>query len=141
MASNIDLEMYDRQNRAYGVEATTNLSNSTIVIIGLSGGLATESCKNLLLSGVQKIILIEDGNVEQSDLATGFYYTEDNIGNPRHQVLASKLSELNPYSSISHSSFDEIELSNKYFLLHNLTKTRALEINKLCRENNSKFAE
>ena len=57
MTSTLDLKRYDRQNRTYGTEATSSLSNSTIIINGLSGGLATETCKNLLLSGVQNIMI------------------------------------------------------------------------------------
>ena len=90
MSSKIDLERYDRQNRTYGKEATTTLANSTVVVIGLSGGLATESCKNLLLSGVQNLVLVEDGHVETYDLTTGFYYQESDIG--------SELSEEEPIS-------------------------------------------
>ena len=74
MDSTIDFERYDRQNRTYGKQATQQLSNSTIIIIDLTGGLATETCKNLLLSGVQDIILVEDSFVTSSDLDSGFYY-------------------------------------------------------------------
>ena len=73
MTSKIDLERYDRQDRTYGEGTTASLANSTVVVIGLSGGLATESGKNLLLSGVQKLILVEDGVIDASDITTGFY--------------------------------------------------------------------
>ena len=139
MESTIDFERYDRQNRTYGKEATTSLSNSTIIIKGLAGGLATESTKNLLLSGVQNIILIEDGNIETSDLSTGFYYNENDIGKPRHQVLSIKLAELNPYCNISHCTEDNCDFSKKVILFHNGKKDEANELNKLARINNSKF--
>ena len=139
MTSKIDLGRYDRQNRTYGKEATTTLSNSTVVVIGLSGGLATESCKNLLLSGVQNLILVENGHVETRDLTTGFYYQESDIGSERHVILAKKLSELNPYCNITFSKFDEIDINNKVIILHNSTREKAVELNKNCRINNSKF--
>ena len=139
MTSQIDLERYDRQNRTYGKEATTTLSNSTVIVIGLSGGLATESCKNLLLSGVQKLVLVEDGYVEAPDLTTGFYYQESDIGSERHAVLARKLSELNPYCNITFSKMDDVDISKKVVILHNSTYQNAVEINKNCRANNSKF--
>ena len=139
MTSQIDLERYDRQNRTYGKEATTTLSNSTVIVIGLSGGLATESCKNLLLSGVQKLVLVEDGHVEATDLTTGFYYQESDIGSERHAVLAKKLSELNPYCNITFSKMDDVDISKKVVILHNSTYQNAVEINKNCRANNSKF--
>ena len=139
MTSQIDLERYDRQNRTYGKEATTTLANSTVVVIGLSGGLATESCKNLLLSGVQHLILVEDEYVNSFDLTTGFYYQESDIGSERHAVLAKKLSELNPYCNISFSKMEEIDFTKKIVILHNSTNNLAIKINKECRINNSKF--
>ena len=58
--------------------------------------------QNLLLSGVQDIILVEDSFVTSSDLDSGFYYQESDIGMERHDVL-SKLVELNPYCRITSS--------------------------------------
>ena len=133
------LDMYDRQNRTYGTEATKTLTTSSVIVFGLKGGLATESCKNLILSGVMNIILVEDGNVESSDLDTGFYFDESDIGSPRHQVLASKLNELNPYCNISFSNTDSLDFSNKTVIVHNGTVDDAIVINKKCRDVNSKF--
>lgn len=134
-----NLDMYDRQNRTYGTEATKTLTSSTVVVFGLNGGLATESCKNLILSGVMNIVLVEDGVVEASDLYTGFYFTEESIGSPRHIVLASKLHELNPYCNITFTDFDHLDLSNKVVIVHNGSVSDAMMINNLCREVGSKF--
>jgi len=139
MNSTVDFDRYDRQNRTYGKKATQQLSNSTIIIIGLAGGLATESCKNLLLSGVQDINLVEDSFVTSSDIDSGFYYQESDIGMERHVVLAKKLAELNPYCQITSSKFGEVDWTNKVVIQHNSTLAQAIIINKLCRENNSKF--
>lgn len=139
MDSTVDFERYDRQNRTYGKKATQQLSNSTIIIIDLAGGSATESCKNLLLSGVQDIILVEDSFVTSSDLDSGFYYQESDIGMERHDVLSKKLVELNPYCRITTSKFEDVEWTKKVVLLHNSNIEKAIEVNKLCRENNSKF--
>ena len=139
MSTQVDLERYDRQNRTYGSEATKTLSNSTVVVAGLRGGLATESCKNLLLSGVKNLILVEDGEITRDDLQTGFYYQDSNIGSMRHDILAKKLSELNPYCNIVTSNFNDVDWTNKVVILHNTNSNHALTINKLTRENNSKF--
>lgn len=140
MLANINLERYDRQNRTYGKEATMSLSNSTVVVIGLSGGLATETCKNLLLSGVQNLIIVDDGDIVQSDLQSGFYYKENDIGNNRCSVLTSKLTELNPCCNIQKcSNFEVIDFTNKVVILHNSNKNIAVRVNQLCRTGNSKF--
>ena len=48
---NIDIELYDRQIRTFGLEAITKISTSSVMIIGLQGGLGTEVGKNLALGG------------------------------------------------------------------------------------------
>lgn len=139
MANLTEQERYDRQNRTYGKEATQSLINSTVVVIGLNGGLATESCKNLLLSGVKNLVLIEDGDIEASDLEAGFYFNENDIGKQRHLVLAKNLIQLNPTSNIISMTFQEIDWKNKVFILHNSSLDQAIDINRMTRENNSKF--
>ena len=45
------MDKYDRQNRTYGSDATIKLNQSSVIVIGLSG-IANETCKNLILSGI-----------------------------------------------------------------------------------------
>ena len=52
---NIDNNLYDRQIRTYGEEAVKKMSSSSILIMGLSGGLGTEIAKNLALGGIKNI--------------------------------------------------------------------------------------
>ena len=46
-SNNNVMELYDRQNRTYGTEATKTLTTSNVVVFGLEGGVSTELCKNL----------------------------------------------------------------------------------------------
>jgi ubiquitin-activating enzyme E1 len=89
--SNIDNNLYDRQIRTYGEEAVKKMSASSILIMGLGGGLGTEIGKNLALGGIKNIHLFDSSLVESSDMNTGFYYSEESVGMPRSQVLQSKL--------------------------------------------------
>lgn len=139
MSNLLEQERYDRQNRTYGKEATRTLSNSTVIVIGLSGGLSTESCKNLILSGVMNIILVNDGVVEDSDLQSGIFYTEKDIGEERSLVLSRKLIKLNPTCNIINMSFGDIQWENKVAILHNSSIEKAIDINILTRLHNSKF--
>lgn len=136
---NNNMEKYDRQNRTIGVDATKKLVNSTAVIIGLKDGLATETSSKLILSGVSNMILVNDGSVESSDLDTGFYYQEKDIGFDRSTVLKSKLMELNPYAKIDCINFEDINFNNAVIILHDDTLEKAVKINKYCRENKNKF--
>jgi ubiquitin-activating enzyme E1 len=100
MMTNPDNDLYDRQIRALGEDANKKILSSSVVIIGLENGLATEILKNLSLSGVKEIYLFDNENIQKENIETGFYYSESNIGKIRSKVLTEKVKELNPYVSI-----------------------------------------
>ena len=95
--SQIDINLYDRQIRTYGMDAVNKLNTSSVLIYGLKGGYGTEIGKNLALSGIN-IFLYDIDTITEDDLDTGFYYKETNKSCA--QVLCSKLQELNPYISV-----------------------------------------
>ena len=132
------MDKYDRQNRTYGSDATIKLNQSSVIVIGLSG-IANETCKNLILSGIQNIILIEDKVIDQNDLQTGFYYQTNDIGSLRHVVLKERLLHLNPTCNITTVPFDKVEWDNKVAILHNSNIDEATVINNLIRSFNCKF--
>jgi ubiquitin-activating enzyme E1 len=101
MSFEIDTSLYDRQIRTYGEEAVKKITTSSVVIIGLENGLATEIAKNLALGGVKQIYLFDNELVSQKNLETGFYYSESNIGEVRSKVLSDKVKELNPYVNVT----------------------------------------
>ena len=96
----IDNNLYDRQIRTYGEEAVKKMSTSSVLIMGLAGGLGTEIGKNLALGGIKNIYLHDSTLVTSLDLKTGFYYSEETIGMVKSLVLQSRLQELNPYVTI-----------------------------------------
>lgn len=95
-----DNDLYDRQIRTLGEDANQKILTSSVVIIGLENGLATEIGKNLCLLGVSEIFLFDNEHIQQSNLETGFYYSESNIGEIRSKVLSEKIKELNPYVNV-----------------------------------------
>lgn len=141
MTSKIEMGRYDRQNRTYGEDATIKLANSKVVIIGLSGGLATETCKNLILSGISSIVLIDDGVVHQSDLSSGFYYQESDIGRKRNEVLEYRLKQLNPMANITCMNLNDINFAffNCLVILHGSSFENAINLNSHFRSNGIKF--
>ena len=98
--SDIDVNLYDRQIRTYGMDAIKKITSSSILIYGLSGGLGTEIAKNLALGGVKNLYLYDDNKINNNDLITGYYYKYSDIDNIRSHVLSKKISELNPYCSV-----------------------------------------
>ena len=100
MLFEIDTGLYDRQIRTYGYEAVKKMTSSSVVIIGLENGLATEIAKNLALGGINQIYLFDNEIIQYQNLETGFYYSESNIGEIRSNVLSEKIKELNPYVNV-----------------------------------------
>lgn len=101
MTSNMfDNNLYDRQIRTYGEDAVKKITSSSVLIMGLVGGLGTEVGKNLALGGIKNIHLFDSNKITKQDLETGFYYTKNDIGFKHSEILANKLAELNPYVSI-----------------------------------------
>lgn len=95
-----DNDLYDRQIRTLGEDANQKILTSSVVIIGLENGLATEIGKNLCLLGVSEIYLFDNENVQKENIETGFYYSESNIGKIRSHVLSEKIKELNLYVNV-----------------------------------------
>lgn len=92
-------ERYSRQILSLGLNSHVKLSESVIRINNLSGGLATEVCKNLVLQGVGCIILNDNNKIDENDLECGFYY-KNSLNKIREDILKEKLEKLNPSCKI-----------------------------------------
>jgi ubiquitin-activating enzyme E1 len=135
--SNIDNNLYDRQIRTYGEEAVKKMSTSSVLIMGLSGGLGTEIGKNLALGGIKNIYLHDSTLVTSLDLKTGFYYSEDTIGMVKSLVLQSRLQELNPYVTI-HTT-ETYLVGQDVTILVNQPVSVVEQVSQWTRENKSKL--
>ena len=60
-----------------------------------SGPSASETLKNLVLPNVQKFTIVDDAVVTEADTGNNFFVDHDSIGQPRCQVVASLLQEMN----------------------------------------------
>jgi len=135
--STIDNLLYDRMIRTYGTEAVEKMTTSSILIYGLEKGLGTEVGKNLALGGIRNIYLYDSNPVMYSDLETGYYYTEQNIGSKRSHALRLKLQELNPYVTID--TVETYMMNQNVTILINQPISIVKMVNRYTRENNSKL--
>ena len=133
----IDNNLYDRQIRTYGEEAVNKITSSSVLIMGLAGGLGTEIAKNLTLGGIKNIYLFDNNIINSDDIITGYYYSLDSIGSPRSITLLSKLQELNPYVTI-HTT-DTIDKKQNVTILVNQPTNIVKILSDHCRKNNSKL--
>jgi len=99
-STKIDTNLYDRQIRTYGEEAVKKMASSSVTIIGLESGLGTEIAKNLALGGIKNIYLYDNNLISSENLETGFYYSRNDIGKVRSEILKNKIQELNQYVSV-----------------------------------------
>lgn len=89
------MDKYSRQIGAYGLEAMSKLVRLRVLIYGLKG-IGVETAKNLILAGPGGVTLLDNDPVSLRDLGSNFFFTKEDVGSPRAQVVAPKLQELNP---------------------------------------------
>lgn len=70
--------LYDRQIRLWGLEAQARLKNAKILLLGLSP-VSGEIIKNIVLCGVNTLILCDDKRVSQADIENCFLFEESHL--------------------------------------------------------------
>lgn len=76
------------------VQGQTNLMNSSVLIIG-AGGLGSITAPLLCAAGVGHITLVDDDEVELSNLPRQLAYKESDVGLSKVASLAKRLKEIN----------------------------------------------
>ncbi len=140
--STIDANLYSRQLYVLGKDAMEKITKSTVLLSGLDG-LGTEIAKCIILGGVKKLLIHDKNNISINDLATSYYYTNDDINKKRTDVILEKLRELNPYVEISISTDFYEDIKNIELIIisnfDNFSFDEIIELNKQTRTNNKKF--
>jgi ubiquitin-activating enzyme E1 len=95
----IDEGLYSRQLYVLGHEAMKRMSTSNVLIVGLKG-LGIEIAKNVCLAGVKSVTLYDPNSVEIADLSAQFFLRPEDVGQPRANVTAPRLAELNQYTPV-----------------------------------------
>lgn len=114
MTSRGDLsERYDRQMRISGWKQEL-VSGASVLIAGV-GALGCEVAKNLALSGVGRMVLVDRDVVELSNLNRQMLFDESDIGMRKAEVAAEKLRAMNPHIKIEAYSTDLRDLPAEVF--------------------------
>lgn len=130
---------YDRVQRVLGMESIQKLQKSKVLIIGFSG-LGAEIVKNLVLTGVNYVTIIDNKKTSWYDLSSHFYLTEEDIGKSRLSCI-NKFKKLNENCNISYHS----ELTNELLENHDIVcftddqTFNLVKLNKLSRKYQTKF--
>eukprot|EP01080_Neovahlkampfia_damariscottae_P011614 gene11614-4856_t len=139
-----EAKLYDRQIRLWGIDAQQRMSKTRILVHGMKG-ISAEVCKNLVLSGVGNVTIMDDEVTEYSDLGSQFLINENNVGKNRAEVCLENLQKLNPLVKLSINTDSLYSKDEKFFsnfdivLLTNTTLNEQIRVNNICRKNNILF--
>lgn len=96
----VDEKLYSRQLYVMGHEAQRRMMASKALLVGCSG-LGVEVAKNCILAGISSLVIVDPLPANSYDLGGNFYLSASDLGKPRAELCKDKLSELNPYVSVS----------------------------------------
>ena len=91
-------QLYSRHAMLEGWDQNL-IKNSVIFQIGV-GALGCEIAKNLALTGVGKIILVDDDTIETSNLSRQMLFWPGDEGRPKAEVAGERLKKFNPYIEV-----------------------------------------
>ncbi|MEM7098469.1 MAG: molybdopterin-synthase adenylyltransferase MoeB [Pseudomonadota bacterium] len=97
-----DLLRFSRQIMLpdFDIEGQEQLANSCMLILGL-GGLGSPVALYLAAAGVGHLKLVDDDQVDLSNLQRQIAHTNENIGIPKVASAAARIQEINPRTKLS----------------------------------------
>lgn len=110
----------------YGYEGFFRLQNAHVVVIG-NGGVGSWAAEALCRTGVGSLTLIDFDNIELSNSNRQLHTLSSTIGQPKSQVLADRLRDINPYIKIDVMSV----LINKHNIAEHLAKALKVDLDTL----------
>ena len=152
---NSTLNMYDRQNRSYGIDGTLKIQNSKIILFGQKSDLLYEVAKNLILSGLNKLFIVKDHNLDLDISITNPTFDPNqfeivlddsnepffgSIHNITYERIVRELQILNMDATISLLNTNEDYTKNTFLnatmIFINHDPIRVMELNSNFRDNN-----
>ena len=114
-----EVDQYQRHLslQSFGLQKQLKLKGSSALVIG-AGGLGCPALQYLTAAGVGKIGIVDDDVVDSSNLQRQTLYTHKDIGLPKAQKAAERLSFSNPYILIK-AYVERINVENARNLLQN----------------------
>lgn len=91
--------LYDRQIRLWGLAAQNKMRKAHILVHNLQG-IATEVTKNIVLSGIGTLSIVDSDEITGTDLSSGFFYREEEVGQLRVEKAKERIQALNPLVKI-----------------------------------------
>lgn len=109
-----EAELYDRQIRLWGANVQRSLRNTRVLVIGLKG-VAGEVCKNLILSGVKSVTMMDDEVVSESDLTSHYLLYRNSVGENRAKACLKAAQVLNPNVKVTAETVGPLNVNVSYY--------------------------
>jgi molybdopterin-synthase adenylyltransferase len=93
-------DLYHRQALALGSAGHRKLEQTVVGIVGL-GGLGSVVAQQLAYLGVRSLLLVDDDNVEPSNLNRLVGATQENVGQPKAKVAARYIRSINSGADVT----------------------------------------
>ncbi|SCU65178.1 ubiquitin-activating enzyme E1, putative [Trypanosoma equiperdum] len=133
-------QLYNRQEYVVGTETQAKYGCTDVLVVGACG-LGAEIIKNLTLTGVRSIKVLDNGLATLQDLGTNFFLTPADMGKPRAEVVAARAQELNRFVSVTAVDvpLHEVIPAVHVVVFVNQRTTLLLAENAMARKHNVKF--
>ncbi|KRT86077.1 hypothetical protein AMK59_1202, partial [Oryctes borbonicus] len=136
--------LYDRQIRLWGIESQEKLRAANVLLIG-ARGLGSEIIKDILLSGINSLTILDNGIVTEEDRLVNFLLSQEAVGKNIAKAALGRARPLNPLVKLK-ADTESLDSKNKdYFkqftvvIATRLNSEEIIKISGWCRSLNVKF--
>jgi molybdopterin/thiamine biosynthesis adenylyltransferase len=139
--NNIDENRQSRTIATFGLENIKKISKLSIFIQGING-LSLETSKNLILTGIKSLTILDKNICQHEDLSWNFLLNEKDIGIKRKdESILNKLKELNEYVEVKVANDLEKAINDNDIIVIAVNKysDEIYRINEICRKNKKGF--
>lgn len=139
-----EADLYDRQIRLWGLDSQKRIRAARILICGLNG-LGAEVAKNIILSGVKSVTLLDDAPVTEIDSCSQFLVPHGSVGLNRAEASLIRAQALNPMVEIILDKENVSQKLDEYFhqfdvvVLIEVPTSILIRVNNICRLKGIKF--
>ncbi|CCH59324.1 hypothetical protein TBLA_0B04900 [Henningerozyma blattae CBS 6284] len=112
--SSDEIALYDRQIRLWGMAAQARMRSTQVLLIGI-GAIGQEIAKNIVLSGIGQLTLLDDRILTEEDLGSQFFVSKNEVSMKRLEAAGPRIADLNPRVTL-HVDTDKLRAKNdEYF--------------------------
>lgn len=139
-----EAELYDRQIRLWGLESQKRIRTARILICGLNG-LGAEVAKNIILSGVKAVTLLDHKVISELDHCSQFFAPHTSVGVNRAEASRTRAQALNPMVEIAVDKENVADKADDFFyrfdvvVLIEVPTKILVRVNNACRMQGVKF--